>query len=195
MTASRFAFLLIMVTASCGCSTQLNSVFRRPIVENGLEGGARVISVDASRRSIMLDSDDHGRLTQVCAEPPPDVADKITAALEISAKASAKTAVGTDATEGAAEARVMDNYAQDAVKLFERAVVADVFRTAGYTLCQYHLNGAIDGKELARQYEALTTHAFAVLMKEDRAAAAAVASTPAPSAPITVAPKVAPSEQ
>jgi hypothetical protein len=194
MTASRVTLLLIVTTVGCGCSTQLNSVFRRPIVENGLEGGARVISVDASRRSIMLDSDDHGRLTRVCAEPPPDVADKITAALEISAKASAKKAAGANTTEGGAEARMMDSYAQDAVKLFERSVVADVFRTAGYTLCQYHLNGAIDGKELARQYEALTTHAFAVLMK-DEAALVAPAPVPTLTAPTAVAPKASPSEK
>jgi hypothetical protein len=157
--------VLASFLALTGCASSLNAVFRRAIVENRIEPGTRVLSMDASRRSIVMQADERGVLQKICAEPPPDVADKLTAALEASGKISSESGESKKSTEAA----LKDSFALDAVKLFDRPAAVDIFRTGSYALCQMHLNGAIHEPDLGRQYADLLEKTFKSLESDAEA--------------------------
>lgn len=147
-----------------GCATQLNAVFRRPIIEDTVSKDVTALSLDASRRVIMVHHS--AERFEFCAEPPPDVADKITAALEASLTAKFE-AEGKGKAEGSGS--VKDNFTLDGIVLSERTVVADIFRTATYALCQYRANRYIGNKDLLDAYTLVLTRTLDIIAAADAA--------------------------
>lgn len=119
--------------------------------------------MDASRRAMVLHVDQEGNLLRMCAEPPPDVADKITSAVEVAVSAK----LGEQRGEGSTN--VKDTFSLDAVKLSERTLVGDMFRSGLYALCQYHANGAIDNEVLTELYRELVHETFELLKMQSTA--------------------------
>ena len=114
-------------------------IFTEPKGYNG-----SIVSLGSERRAMVIKTDG-----KFCAEPPPDVAlsvtDELEAILEI--------------TKGAGEevtAKFLDKYQIAITKLADRTELLDVYRSGVYAICQYHLNGAIDKKNLAEMFRYFT---------------------------------------
>ena len=103
-----------------------------------------VVSLSSERRAMVIKNDG-----KFCAEPPPDVALSVTDRLEALLK-------GKIEDEGKATAKLLDEYQTAVTKLADRTELLDVYRSGVYAICQYHLNGAIDGQQLVDMFGAFT---------------------------------------
>jgi len=115
--------------------------------------------LSADRRTVIVKllGSDQGKF---CAEPPPDVAQNITTSLESSLKAKLAEAPAE------IESAIKDSLKKEAVVLADRTALLDVYRTGTYSLCQYHLNGAITNQQLIDTFQALTNGVIQGLSKK-----------------------------
>lgn len=154
-------FLLVAaVLLMPGCTEMFRAVSSDPVrvelidhhLRDDKEPAAATVSLTAERRTVIVSTrgDEAGRF---CAEPPPDVASDLLSALGASIK--------TKAAEGA----LNSVYSESAVKLADRSTALDIYRTGTYVLCQYHLNGGIDGSQLNKNFELLTTQVITALIE------------------------------
>jgi hypothetical protein len=157
--------MTICILAFClnGCATT-TGWFNREIQENEIAVGdesrsigalqASVLGMSENRRGILIR--DNRRLENgtprlyFCAEPPPDVA--------MSSKASFAAGV---TLAGKGDAKAVDEYSRIAMQLANRTTLLDVYRTAVFSLCQMHMNGAITHVGAERMFEEFTKMAIA----------------------------------
>lgn len=172
MNRQRLSFVLITVcTVLNGCSGT-TAFLNREIQENEIEVGAQdskgavikasVMGMSENRRGILIRQNKQGidpaALAQgqavkpeilFCAEPPPDVA--------VSSKAGFAAGLAV-ANKGQAD--VTDNYARQAMQLANRTSLLDIYRTAVFSLCQLHMNGAISDVDTAKMFSDITLKAL-----------------------------------
>jgi hypothetical protein len=127
----------------CGCAST-TGMLNREIQENPLMVGdaksgsiqASVLGMSENRRGILIRDNrrppDTPPSIYFCAEPPPDVA--------MSSRAGFAAGIAV-AEKG--NAKVVDQYSRIAMQLANRTSLLDIYRTAVFTLCQLHMNGAI----------------------------------------------------
>lgn len=147
------ALVFILVIMLTGCASTVGTFFNRPVVEDSMKDKVSTVSLSADRRTVVVVTEG-ANSGKFCAEPPPDTANSISASVEAALKAKLKE---EGKAEADAEATIKDNYVTTVVKLSERTALLDVYRTGSYSLCQFHLNGALDGKQLQAEFHALTT--------------------------------------
>jgi hypothetical protein len=109
------------------------------------------ISLDASRRNVIVRLTED-RMGQFCAEAPPDTASAIESLIDANVRARAEA--GERKAEG--EAGLKDVYKSNVVVVAKRTELLDIYRTGTYALCQYYINGAIDGNALRQSFDSLT---------------------------------------
>ncbi|MBV9836100.1 MAG: hypothetical protein JO055_16905 [Alphaproteobacteria bacterium] len=169
--------IFIGASAIAACGDEYNSIFR---TEN-LDDGTSLIT-DAKQRVIInsknFRTDREGHRI-ICAEPSPDVAQAVSAALKVSANlASTSGASKTDAAAGLAIAT-----AAQVAQLGERLTTIQGMRERMYRACEAYANGATT----ASQYRSMLTtidRLMATTLSAEMAAGAfgrnlAVASTQA----------------
>ena len=142
-----------------GCAAQLGTLFNRPVVEDSVEKMPGVFSLSADRRTVIFvvgdgatsDTNTPGIKNQArfCAEPPPDTANGIKAALNGNINVNGKTALTGNAD-------FHDKFSTTVTVLADRTAALDAYRTGVYALCQYHLNGAVNQVEVAKLFTHLT---------------------------------------
>lgn len=141
--------VILFLTFLTGCSSTMKSFYDRAVVEDSVGGAVGVLSVTAARRMalIRLEGQNRGKF---CAEPPPDVSENVSTTLDAAIKAKlANSPVDIDGT-------IKDTLKVEAVVLAKRTALLDVYRTGTYSLCQYHLNGAISDTEIIAGFKELT---------------------------------------
>lgn len=144
----RICSIALMALLLPGCASVFTTYFNREIQENVIdplkeqEAGASVMGMTATRRGIVVRATsqkerDAGLPNMMfCAEPPPDVAQSIATALEL--KLSRKDL---------GEAAISDSYKTMIENISTRTPLSETYRTAVYSICQLHLNGAITKEE------------------------------------------------
>lgn len=173
MNKYRLSSVLIIVCATLnGCGGITSTYLNREIQENEVEVGkkisstatvtASVMGMSENRRGILIRQNnqkiDPAILAQgqtvkpeilFCAEPPPDVA--------VSSQAGFQAGLAI-ANKG--DANASDNYDRQAMQLANRTSLLDIYRTAVFSLCQLHMNGAITGSEAATMFNDITLMAL-----------------------------------
>lgn len=154
----RLVLLSLMLPALSGCASVFSTYFNREIQENEIDPmkksgtQASVMGMTATRRGIVVRSTSPEERAQgrpymlFCAEPPPDVAQSIASALELKL---ARTDVG--------EASISDTYKTMIENISTRTPLSETYRTAVYSICQLHLNGAISNAEAHELFKQVTT--------------------------------------
>lgn len=142
-----------------GCASQLGTLFNRPVVEDSVEKMPGVFSLSADRRTVIFvlgdgtnsDTNTPGFKSQArfCAEPPPDTANGIKAALNGKINVTGKADVNGNA-------ELHDDFVTTVTVLADRTAALDAYRTGVYALCQYHLNGAVSQEEVSKLFTLLT---------------------------------------
>ena len=130
------------------CSSTAGTFFSRPVVEDSVDKRPGVLSLSADRRTVLfVDSPPAAGMPGVkfCAEPPPDTANGIAAALNSSIEATGKGKIAVD-----------DKFTTTVTVLASRTASLDAYRTGVYALCQYHLNGAVSSTEVSDLFRHLT---------------------------------------
>lgn len=172
MNRQRLSFVLITVCAALNGCSGTTAFLNREIQENEIEVGAEsngavikasVMGMSENRRGILIRQNKQGidpaALAQgqavkpeilFCAEPPPDVA--------VSSKAGFAAGLAV-ANKGKAD--VNDSYARQAMQLANRTSLLDIYRTAVFSLCQLHMNGAITDKDASTMFQRITLAALA----------------------------------
>lgn len=148
-----------------GCTSTAGTFFSRPVVEDSVDKRPGVLSLSADRRTVLfVDSAPQNGMPSVkfCAEPPPDTANGIAAALNGSIEATGKGKIAVD-----------DKFTTTVTVLADRTASLDAYRTGVYALCQYHLNGAVTGAEVSALFKHLTDAFVQVQLKQQAQAAAA----------------------
>ncbi|OYO30532.1 hypothetical protein CD932_04840 [Janthinobacterium sp. PC23-8] len=92
-----------------------------------------------------------------CAEPPPDTANGIAAALNGSIESTGKGKIAVD-----------DKFTTTVTVLAARTASLDAYRTGVYALCQYHLNGAVSSAEVSALFKHLTDAFVQVQLAEQK---------------------------
>lgn len=178
--------------SACGSGVHDN----RPVIEDvvtyrvgdqgHVQAAVGTLSLDASRRVVVVRLADRGgepRVGRFCAEPPPLVADDLGASFQASVQAGSN-AGGAGGVSGSGN--LNDTFQKNAVVLPGGSDAVSVLKIGTYALCQYHLNGAMDGNQLQAQWEKLLD-VVKVLGTGGSGAAPMPASVPA-SVPATTAP-------
>lgn len=135
-----------------GCASTLDTFYNRPVVEDNVEKAISTVSLSADRRTVVVVTEGENR-TRFCAEPPPDSARNVTTELKASMDAEAKSQRAQ--AEGKVKGDLSDKLTTNVVVLSERTAALDAYRTGIYALCQYHLNGAIEAKDVKPMFEKL----------------------------------------
>lgn len=133
----KIALLLGMAILMTGCANTIESFYNRQVVEDQLitqdtgEQEIGTLAVTAQRRLII------GNLKtgNFCSEPPPEVADSITAAIAAALKANISA-------EKNLSAELASNFARHVNQLYKRAHTVQLFRDATYHLCVNSVNTA-----------------------------------------------------
>lgn len=123
----KIALLLGMAILMTGCANTIESFYNRQVVEDQLitqdtgEQEIGTLAVTAQRRLII------GNLKtgNFCSEPPPEVADSITAAIAAALKANISA-------EKNLSAELASNFARHVNQLYKRAHTVQLFRDATY---------------------------------------------------------------
>jgi hypothetical protein len=171
MNRQHLSFVLITVYAALNGCSGTTAFLNREIQENEIEVGAEsngavikasVMGMSENRRGILIRQNKQGidpaALAQgqtvkpeilFCAEPPPDVA--------VSSKAGFAAGLAV-ANKGKAD--VTDSYARQAMQLANRTSLLDIYRTAVFSLCQLHMNGAISDVDTAKMFSDITLKAL-----------------------------------
>ena len=152
----RNLILLFTITFLSGCTSMMQAVNADPTRVNVIGADEKdvvaTVSLAANRRTMIVGLAGEGKGT-FCAEPPPEVANNITSEVEAALKAT----VERDGLAGVdAEGNLKDFFKTTVVQLSERTALLDIYRTGTYSLCQYHLNGALSGTDLRDQFKNLT---------------------------------------
>ena len=137
--------------ASCllvGCASTAGSFFNRPVVEDNVKEALSTVSLSADRRTVVVMTAGPNR-GKFCAEPPPDTATGLKTELDASLELKAKR------IELEGSGALKDKLETTVVVLADRTPALDAFRTGVYALCQFYLNGAIDGKEVSQLFHRL----------------------------------------
>ena len=158
---------LFVVIVSCfsltGCGSMLRAITDDPVRKEMIgpnedkDALMGTLSLAANRRTVLVKLDTDMNVG-FCAEPPPDTANEIQDLLEAKIEAEAKNDTSQTSVKGKGEGK--SEYKTKVVQLSERTVLLDIYRTATYSLCQYHLNGAIKDNELSALYQDLTKRVF-----------------------------------
>lgn len=148
----RLAVFLTISSLLSGCASTLDTFYNRPVVEDNVEKAISTVSLSADRRTVVVVTEGANR-TKFCAEPPPDSARNITTELKASMDAEAKSQRAQ--AEGKIKGELSDKLTTNVVVLSERTAALDAFRTGIFALCQYHLNGAIEAKDVKPMFEKL----------------------------------------
>ena len=152
------SFVIILALLSSGCTSMFKVIIDDPVratnISKDKDGRDAVatISLDASRRNVIVRLTESGNSGKFCAEPPPDTASAIESILEATAKASAES--GDKKAEVNATGK--DAYKSNVVVIAKRTELLDIYRTGTYSLCQYNINGAISDAELVNLFKMLT---------------------------------------
>ena len=128
-----------------GCASTLDTFYNRPVVEDNVDKAVSTVSLSADRRTVVVVTDGVNR-TKFCAEPPPDSARNVTTELKASIDAEAKSQKVQ--AEAKVKAELGDKLTTNVVVLSERTAALDAYRTGLFALCQLHLNGAIEAKDV-----------------------------------------------
>lgn len=131
----------------CGCSSVPVAFWNRPVVEDNIHDTVSTVSLASDRRTVVVRTTGDKKGT-FCAEPPPDSATSL--ATQLDANASAKRE-GVGEVSGAFK----DRAATAVSVLAERTPALDGFRVALYSLCQFHLNGAIKPEDVKELFNSL----------------------------------------
>jgi hypothetical protein len=132
---SRLAALSLAVPLLSGCASQIGAFFNRPVVQDQVPGAVSTFAQSADRRTVIV-STHPDRAGKFCAEPPPDSATGLKTDLQASLESQAKTV------------RIGDKVETSITVLAARTANLDAFRTGVYALCQFNLNGALNGAEV-----------------------------------------------
>ncbi len=157
-----------------GCVSTFEAIGRDPVrvekVEVGDKNSITAVALSAEKRNVVVglrtEADEKGIVaTRVlyCAEPPPEVAK----AFDIDRSAilsGSKNLTSEDKEE--IKADIKNKVVETITTLGQRTALLDVYRTATYSLCQFYMNGAIDGKELSRQFDLVTKNILAAFAAE-----------------------------
>lgn len=149
--------ILAAATLCAGCASTFKVMTDDPVratnirESSGDRDALATISLDASRRNVIVGLTD-SQFGKFCAEPPPDTASAIQSILE--AQANAKAAVAEESVEAAGSLK--DSYRSDVVVLAKRTELLDIYRTATYSLCQFYVNGALNGAQVKEIFSAMT---------------------------------------
>jgi type III secretion system FlhB-like substrate exporter len=128
-------FFLVLTLLFTGCNH-----FTSPARKHTLEDKEQYwLDYDASRRGAFFFKD--GASIKTCAEPSPDVANKLTEQLEASATYQGVTAAGKG------------DFSQDVVKLAERTQMIMFLRETLFRLCELSLNYEIPPQEYIKLYK------------------------------------------
>lgn len=156
------AILIVCIsTILSGCASSIYTFHNRAVVEDSLKDSAGTtvvgtLSVTAARRIalVKLEGENRGKF---CAEPPPDVSENISTALD--------AAINAKLASIPIDTAISDKLKVEAVVLTTRTALLDIYRTGTYSLCQYYLNGAISGSELNTNFNELTTNVINAMSK------------------------------
>ncbi|WP_141213182.1 hypothetical protein [Janthinobacterium sp. PC23-8] len=143
----------------CGCASTTGTFFNRPVVEDSLDKRPGVLSLSADRRTVLFVDPPSAGVPGVkfCAEPPPDTANGIAAALNGSIESTGKGKIAVD-----------DKFTTTVTVLAARTASLDAYRTGVYALCQYHLNGAVSSAEVSALFKHLTDAFVQVQLAEQK---------------------------
>lgn len=158
--------LILSSLLTSGCAALTQAINADPTKIQNIRSNEKrgdvmgTVSLAAERRTVLvsLNKENKGRF---CAEPPPEVANQITA------KSIGDLKVDV-AGQGNAAANLQDTFDSTVIALSERTVLLDIYRTATYSLCQYHLNGAFSDGELAKQFSEITHKALDSLANNEQ---------------------------
>lgn len=154
--------LLLFSMLLVGCASTVNGFFNRGVIQDYLEVEDKpvvgTLTVTAARRIALVSLEGKNR-GKFCAEPPPDVSENISTALDVALKA--------ETVKFGGEAKLSDQLKVDAVVLSKRTALLDVYRTGTYALCQYYLNDAITGAELNVGFKELTEKVVEAMRRDD----------------------------
>lgn len=127
-----------------GCASTTGAFFNRPVVEDQVGDVLHTVSLSADRRTVIVARRDMPT-PRFCAEPPPDTATGLKTDLDASGEAKGVT-LG-----------VKDKFETSVTVLSARNAPLDAFRTGMFALCQFYLNGAIQGDQVAVLFRELLT--------------------------------------
>jgi hypothetical protein len=130
---------LFLVLASAlvlsGCASQIGAFYNRPVVEDTLADRLSTVSLSADRRTVVV-AIKAGDKPLYCAEPPPDTATGL------------KTDTDSTLKAKGAELGIKDKLETSVTVLAARNAPLDAFRTGLFSLCQFYMNGALEGKQV-----------------------------------------------
>lgn len=162
---------LLAAIALTGCASAGDHSVDEQLLNDKGWGRASVISTTAERRAVIVRvpaMDKNGnaakeRNIQACAEPSPDVAEAVTGSLRAVVEAATKNG-GADGAKISAD--LMSSYATSLTVLTRRSQGVQFFRDGLYSLCQFHMNGAISEQNFIARYDKLVEEAKALVMQE-----------------------------
>lgn len=143
-------FLLIIITMSLTACAEWNSIYHSTEA-----GDSTVFAVDAKQRFLFTKEDPtNGTITNVCAEPSPDVFSVLSSALE-----------GNVSTPSGIEAAFKAAMSESGGTIGIRTQSIQLLRDAMYRACEAHLAGALkpdEFAELQRRYQRIMVTLVAI---------------------------------
>lgn len=143
--------IVVAVLATLQACSTFTQPKANPVIEDRITDAGwgklkiGVLATTPERRVMVVQMPDN----RFCAEPPPDVADSVSAALSAVAQASAQGKV-SDAQIGFAQ-----TLATSVKQLFQRSQGVQLYRDGSFMLCNAYLNGAITQPEFVARHARL----------------------------------------
>lgn len=165
---TRFPLACLMIAALPGCAL-LSPPMEQPVQHDyvGSFFGDRktsVFSLTPERRTVLVvrkvgtDSS-----IMVCAEPPSDVAQNLSASVKALAEVSAKSNADKSASAAAEFSREVSSAM---TRIFARTQGVQLYRDGSFNLCQAYMNGLIDGPTFVERQRALLAITAALIKDE-----------------------------
>ena len=154
--------LPLLAIAVSGCSSLTGAP--PPVIKKELAKDVVTLSAKAERRFIVASTSDDKNL-RVCAEPSPDVAEAISAAVRAGIEASGSSGSVTDAK---AKAEIAQSVATSVAALTKRSQGLQYLRDGTYAICQGAMSGAVKGNRNAilKFYKKLLENSKQLIMAE-----------------------------
>lgn len=159
------ALASIIAVVVSGCK-HLTPPIEQPVIEDH-SGALGTFATVAERRMVITKRDfggngPEGFESKFCAEPPPDATQSIASSLSAALRADA----AQDKSKRSVSAEMARELATTTKSLFERSQGVQIFRDGVYTLCQAHLNHAMDEYDYNWHFSELLAASVALIKLE-----------------------------
>lgn len=167
----RPASLFALVACSFGCASTFDTMNRDPVrVEyirlpssDSTERKLSAVALSAEKRNVIVGTQHETGRVLYCAEPPPEVVKTfdVTRLNKLIGSGSL-----TPEQQIKLESEIESTIDEAVTILAIRTVVIDAYRNFTYALCQFYMDGAMDGTQVTELFSKFTEEVFNTIREE-----------------------------